>query len=111
MFFIYLFFGIGILATLLLILPTIVEIAIYLYSIFANIKTAKENKSEVRKALLNKKKELKLAKINGDQKQEEVVEVDEPVVEVPVAEEEKQEEVVEPTIETNETKEEPAQNI
>lgn len=82
MFFIYLFFSIGILATLLAILPTMVEIVVYLHSIFANVKTAKDNKAEVKKALLDKKKELKLAKIKGEtENKEEVIEV-EPVEEV-----------------------------
>lgn len=66
MFFIYLFFGIGVLSTILALLPTIVEVVIYFISIFANFGTEKENRTELRKAKLNKKQEKKLAKINGN---------------------------------------------
>lgn len=66
MFFIYLFFGIGVLSTILALLPTIVEVVIYFISIFANFGTEKENRVELRKAKLNKKQEKKLAKINGN---------------------------------------------
>lgn len=66
MFFIYLFFGIGVLSTILALLPTIVEVVIYFISIFANFGTEKENRIELRKAKLNKKQEKKLAKINGN---------------------------------------------
>lgn len=67
MFFIYLFFGIGVLSTILALLPTIVEVVIYFISIFANFGTEKENRIELRKAKLNKKQEKKLAKINGNE--------------------------------------------
>lgn len=110
MFFIYLFFSIGILATILLILPTLVEITIYLISMFANFKTAKENSKEVKKAVLDKKKEIKLAKIEKklaikNLEEKEVVEAEE---EQPVAEETAEEEKVEET-ETDAVVEQPVE--
>ena len=63
MFFIYLFFGIGVLATLLLALPTIINVVLYFISIFKNFGLEKDNKVEIRKEILNSKKEIKLAKV------------------------------------------------
>lgn len=94
MFFIYLFFGIGVLSTILALLPTIVEVVIYFISIFANFGTEKENRIELRKAKLNKKQEKKLAKINGTE-----AEVETPIEEVEV----KVEEVATETTDTNNT--------
>lgn len=64
MIFIYLFFGIGVLATLVLMLPSIMSVLAYLHSIFANFKEERKNEAEVRQTLLSKKKEAKIAKIN-----------------------------------------------
>ena len=98
MFFIYLFFSIGILATILLVLPTLVEITIYLISLFSNFKTAKENSKEVKKAMLDKKKEIKLAKLKKKYAETEEVEKEDVETEE-VVEEVKEEPVVEPTAE------------
>ena len=100
MFFIYLFFGIGVLATLVLMLASILNVCIYLISIFSNFKLEKDNEKEIRQTLLSKKKEIKMAKINKkyqtrlgevkDAKEEEAEEV-----EVEEVKEEAQDEAVE----------------
>ena len=106
MFFIYLFFGIGVLATLVLMLPSILNVCIYLISIFSNFKLERDNEKEVRQTLLSKKKEIKIAKINKkyqakldevkDAKEEEVKENEvEEVEEVEEVKEEAHDEAVE----------------
>ena len=108
MFFIYLFFGIGVLATLVLMLPSILNVCIYLISIFSNFKLERDNEKEVRQTLLSKKKEIKIAKINKKyqakldevevNKEEEVKEVEEVKEEAhDEAVEDKHEEVTAPT--------------
>lgn len=110
MFFIYLFFGIGVLATFVLMLPSILSVYIYLISIFSNFKLERDNEKEVRQTLLSKKKEIKIAKINKkyqakldeakDTKEEEAEEVEVEEVKEEVhdeAVEDKHEEVTAPT--------------
>ena len=96
MFFIYLFFGIGVLATLVLMLPSILAVIVYLNSLFANFKYEKDNQNEVRKKVLEKKHEIKLAKIEEkyqakQDKIDEVKEEVEEVIELPEVEEQHEE--------------------
>ena len=83
MFFIYLFFSIGVLATLVLMLPSILMVIAYLGSLFRTFKQEHNDKVEVRQKVLEKKKAIKLAKIkekygdNEEPKKEEVEEVEE----------------------------------
>lgn len=75
MFFIYLFFGIGVLAVLGLMLPAILNVVIYLGSLFANFKDEVKYVNECRAERLKRKKELKLAKLDekyGKKENEEV---------------------------------------
>ena len=105
MFFIYLFFGIGVFATILGLIPAILEIYCFLYSLFANLETEKVNKKEIRKAKLDKKKEEKIEKL--DPKKDLVEEIVIPEEEQAPVEEIKEEtpvtEVVKETTTENET--------
>lgn len=99
MFFIYLFFGIGVLATLVLMLPSILTIISYLGSLFRTFKQDHNDRVEVRKEVLKKKKEIKLEKVKEKYGE----------LEAEVEEEEKVEEVPEEVKdEVPEVKEEPA---
>lgn len=115
MVFIYLFFGIGVLATLIMMLPSILEVYTFIVALFKNLKQAKKDKTEVRGATLKLKKDLKLEKINkkyGDPKEtevedkEEVDPVAEPVAEPKVETTEVRTEILNnPYINTNDTHE------
>ena len=67
MFFIWLFFVIGIIATIIVLIPTLLQVYIVIRNLFVTIKIAIANDLEVRKAVMEKKKETKLAKINENQ--------------------------------------------
>ena len=107
MFFIYLFFGIGVLATLILMLSSLLEVYTFIASLFKTLRQAKKNKAEVRTALLERKKELKLAKINNKKdnaKEPEVEEVAKVEAEVETVEAEETKEEKEPVAEGIEPK-------
>lgn len=97
MFFIYLFFGIGVLTTLVLMLPSLVQVYVYIYTLFATLKEDMSNAIEERKQVLKNKHDKKMAKLTkkAEEKVEEVVEEKDEVVNEPEVEEVKEEEKVE----------------
>lgn len=111
MIFIYLFFGIGVLATLIMMLPSILEVYTFIVALFKNLKQAKKDKIEVREATLKLKKDLKLEKINKKYGDPEEIEVEDKVEVEEVKEVEDKEEVdpvaeqvAEPEVETTEVR-------
>ena len=97
MFFIYLFFGIGVLTTLVLMLPSLVQVYVYIYTLFATLKEDRSNAIKERQQVLKNKHDKKMAKLTkkAEEVVEEVVEEKDEVVNEPEVEEVKEEEKVE----------------
>ena len=77
MFFIYLFFGIGVLTTILMMLPALLNVYVFIATLFATLTEERANAVEERKQALKNKHEKKMAKLGKKEEVKEEVVADE----------------------------------
>lgn len=76
MFVFYLFLGIGVLTILLLMLPSLLDTFVYLYTLFATLNSRRLDAVEEREKFLVNKHEKKMAKLNKKVEKVKVIEED-----------------------------------